>query len=427
MIMEPIFPKALSVRLIPRVAGDLAVRLGLAPDQASLGVLTCTLDDALFVALDEGTKAAAVDVVYAKSFYAGSASPSGPLSGEAIGVLAGETPEEVKSAIRATLRYLEKRAWFYAADADGALAFFPHVVTSAGRYLARLAGVEPGSSLAYLIAPPIEALVGLDAALKEAAVRLQVFYGPPSETNFGGGILTGSQTACEAAARAFQETVLDVARDPVQVGSEIFASTNAERLRLAAGLAPPPRFRRHDTQEALGHKPADLTHLFDDQSLVPKAHPVIRLRGRLDVLQAHLLDAQVVAQAEGLSEVTRDLQDLLVFARGLMAAEVRSIPPPELVMAGFDSEELHRISHHTQEYLGVGHLLPGAHMGPTAVKLNLVRAVVREVELDALGELCHASHVPEAHRERILHGLNRLSNAVYVLLCKVVAQETGAP
>ena len=35
-------------------------------------------------------------------------------------------------------------------------------------------------------------MVGLDAALKAADVRLCVFYGPPSETNFGGGLLTGS-------------------------------------------------------------------------------------------------------------------------------------------------------------------------------------------------------------------------------------------
>ena len=33
--------------------------------------ITCTSDDALFVALDEGTKAAPVEVVYARSFYAG--------------------------------------------------------------------------------------------------------------------------------------------------------------------------------------------------------------------------------------------------------------------------------------------------------------------------------------------------------------------
>ena len=42
----------------------------LPPDKRALGLLTCTSDDALYVALDEGTKAEPVEVVYARSFSA---------------------------------------------------------------------------------------------------------------------------------------------------------------------------------------------------------------------------------------------------------------------------------------------------------------------------------------------------------------------
>jgi len=41
------------------------------------------------------------------------------------------------------------------------------------------------------------------------------YTAPPSETNYMGVILTGDQSACSAAALAFQETVLDVASRPV--------------------------------------------------------------------------------------------------------------------------------------------------------------------------------------------------------------------
>ena len=68
--------------------------------------------------------------------------------------------------------------------------------------------------MAYLIAPPLEAMVGLDAALKAADVTLRVFYGPPSETNFAGGLLTGDQAACRAACEAFADTVRAIAADP---------------------------------------------------------------------------------------------------------------------------------------------------------------------------------------------------------------------
>ena len=56
--------------------------------------------------------------------------------------------------------------------------------------------------------------MGLDAAVKAAAVTLQKFYGPPTETNFAGGLLTGSQAACQAACQAFAQTVQNIAQDP---------------------------------------------------------------------------------------------------------------------------------------------------------------------------------------------------------------------
>jgi len=58
-------------------------------------------------------------------------------------------------------------------------------------------------------------MYALDVALKAADVRLVAFYGPPSETNFGGGLLTGSQSACKAACDAFAEAVKFVADNPL--------------------------------------------------------------------------------------------------------------------------------------------------------------------------------------------------------------------
>ena len=71
--------------------------------------------------------------------------------------------------------------------------------------------------MAYLIAPPLEAMSGLDAALKAAEVELKVFYGPPSETNFAGGLLTGDQPTCMAACEAFAEEVCKIAASPIQL------------------------------------------------------------------------------------------------------------------------------------------------------------------------------------------------------------------
>jgi ethanolamine utilization protein EutL len=88
------------------------------------------------------------------------------------------------------------------------------VVTSLGRSLSKQAGLREGDPMAYLVAPPKEAAVGLDAALKAAEVRAVKTFPPPTETNFSAAWLSGSLNACQAAAVAFAEAVVEVARRP---------------------------------------------------------------------------------------------------------------------------------------------------------------------------------------------------------------------
>lgn len=214
MIDHPIRAIPLAVRMIPNVDAGLARQLALDGSVRSLGLITSTIDDVGYTALDEATKRAAVDVVYAKSFYAGSGHASGPLSGEFIGIIGGDTPAEVESGLAAAVDVMQNGACFYALNAEATHAYYAHVISRSGRYLSRVAEIREGDPLAYLIAPPLEAMVGLDAALKAADVKLQTFYGPPTETNFAGGLLTGSQSACMAAAQAFQTAVKEVALTP---------------------------------------------------------------------------------------------------------------------------------------------------------------------------------------------------------------------
>lgn len=214
--LVPVRAQVLAVRLIPNVNDGMRRQFNLGAHQCSLGLLTASIDDVGYTAIDEATKKAAVDVVYARSFYAGSAHASGPLSGEFIGILAGPDPAEVKSGLEAAVDVIEHQACFYAADEAGTLAFYPHLISRTGSYLSRVAGIALGEPLAYLIAPPLEAMYALDLALKAAEVQLAAFYGPPTETNFAGGLLTGSQSACEAACQAFADGVLEVARTPVK-------------------------------------------------------------------------------------------------------------------------------------------------------------------------------------------------------------------
>ena len=190
----------------------------LKPEQRSIGLLTADNDDATYVSIDEATKMADVEVVYAHSFYAGAKHSSGLLSGEIIAILAGPDPAEVRAGMQAAKEYLEHQALWYSANSDGSIAFFPHLISRTGSYLSQVCGIPQGDPVAYLIAPPLEGLLGMDAGPQGGRGAGGFLHASPSETNYMGVMLTGDQPACKAAAQAFGKMVLEVARNPIDFG-----------------------------------------------------------------------------------------------------------------------------------------------------------------------------------------------------------------
>ena len=202
--------KVLAVRYLANATPALSKALGAPKGYPALAMLTTDCDDATYIALDAATKAADVKVCYGRSFYAGAANASTPNAGEVIGILAGPTPGTVRSGMEAALGTLETVGF----EEVGDVPYLAYTVSRSGSFLAREAGVEEGTPLAYLIAPPLESMYAMDAALKAADVKLCKLYGPPSETNFGGGLLSGTQSACDAACAAFAAAVGEVAAAP---------------------------------------------------------------------------------------------------------------------------------------------------------------------------------------------------------------------
>jgi len=204
--------KVLAVRYLSNASPALCQGLGVPQGYPALAMLTTDCDDATYIALDAATKAADVQVAYGRSFYAGAANASTPNAGEVIGILAARTPGDARSGMEAALGALQRIGF----EEVNKVPYLAHTVSSAGSFLAKEAGVEPGKALAYLIAPPLEGMYALDAALKAADVKLCKLYAPPSETNFGGGLLAGTQSACAAACAAFAQAVEEVAGRPVE-------------------------------------------------------------------------------------------------------------------------------------------------------------------------------------------------------------------
>ncbi|GAA0069629.1 ethanolamine utilization microcompartment protein EutL [Clostridium sardiniense] len=205
----------LSTKIISNVSPEMAKKLNLESHHKSLGLITSDCDDVTYTALDEATKAAEVDVVYAKSMYAGAGNASTKLAGEVIGIIAGPSPAEVRSGLNSIIDFIEFGPSFISANNDDSIVYYAHCVSRTGSYLSKVANIREGEALAYLVAPPLEAMYALDAALKAADVELCEFFEPPTETNFGGALLTGSQSACKAACDAFAEAVRSVSENPL--------------------------------------------------------------------------------------------------------------------------------------------------------------------------------------------------------------------
>ena len=108
MKRDPLPAHVLATRLIPNVSPELAKQLSLNSDQKSLALITVDCDDVTYTSLDEATKKADCQVVYAKSFYRGAANANTALAGEIIGILAAPNPAEAKAGLDAAV---DMRKW----------------------------------------------------------------------------------------------------------------------------------------------------------------------------------------------------------------------------------------------------------------------------------------------------------------------------
>ena len=168
----------LSMKVIPNVDPALAKELSLKPEHRSLGIVTSDCDDVTYVALDEATKAADVEVVYGKSMYAGAGNASTKLAGEVIGIIAGPSPAEINSGLSVINQVIEEEASFIVPMTTIVSYILHTLFLELVVFFLNKLNIPEGEAIAYLIAPPLEAMVALDAAMKAADVQMGVFYGP---------------------------------------------------------------------------------------------------------------------------------------------------------------------------------------------------------------------------------------------------------
>ncbi len=162
---------------------------------------------------------------------------------------------------------------------------------------------------------------------------------------------------------------------------------------------------------------AEMT-LLDAGVEVPKSHPSIMMRGKLDTLLAQVVLTQTQFDPKDrkpafLKECLADIQEWVLLT---LQGEVTGQRVCAKGMGGMDIPTLYLISREPKKYLGIDHLAAQASMGGNVALLNWLRALVRETELVAVN--C-------SKNMDVLCSLNRLSSALYVLMLLTVASEQG--
>ncbi|CCF13256.1 cobalamin adenosyltransferase family protein [Brevibacillus laterosporus GI-9] len=166
----------------------------------------------------------------------------------------------------------------------------------------------------------------------------------------------------------------------------------------------------------LESKPEHMTHLYGNL-LVYKDHPRIIFRGKLDSLEANILEAQITGVRAGLPKLAVDLEEVLLFVRNIVRCEVLGERLTNIQLLDMTSDEIREQSHHPKKYFGLDHFKPSYEMGEMVIVLNSLRTFTRETEL--LAYQAFKQEHGSVEREDIIQALNRLSSLFWILMFRV--------
>lgn len=187
-----------------------------------------------------------------------------------------------------------------------------------------------------------------------------------------------------------------------------------ERIEILPGSQARPERYRLLSGGYVEEKPEHMTHL-NGEVLVPKTHPRIRFRGKMDTLEAELILCQRIPGApEGA------LGEILDLSRKILRCDVLEEPLRQDTLCGLTQDEQRERSHMPQDYYGQPHFMPQASDGSVIAGLNRARCFAREAELAAVEAF--SDREENLLREDIPKALNRMSSMLYLLMIQEKAK-----
>ena len=181
-----------------------------------------------------------------------------------------------------------------------------------------------------------------------------------------------------------------------------------ERIAIVPADQAKPQHYRLLSGGFSEEKPEHLTHLHGDV-LVPKTHPRIAFRGKMDTLESELILCQLAD-----STLESPVGEILGLARQMIRCEVLGEPLVWDTLCGLTEAEQRKRSHFPQKYYGQPHFMPSAADGMAIARLNRARCAAREAELAAVEAF--SDREGNLTRQDIPQALNRMSSMLYLLM-----------
>lgn len=187
----------------------------------------------------------------------------------------------------------------------------------------------------------------------------------------------------------------------------------------AAVEAPRPKFVDYETGAFYMEKPEHMTHLHGNV-LVPKNHPRIVFRGKLDSLQAlFVLNQAIIQEGGGSQKLLEDLSGIVHVLREMMRCDVLDEPFYNDRILGLSHAELRERSHDPMKFFQIKQMvLPDYTLGKEYALLNQLRTAVRETEVSASEAFREGK---KCTRSDLIEELNRLSSAMHIMMCMHLA------
>ncbi len=192
-------------------------------------------------------------------------------------------------------------------------------------------------------------------------------------------------------------------------------------VSVSTEAALKPKFIDHETGAFYLEKPEHMTHLFGNV-LIPKDHPRILFRGKLDSLQGLIvLDQALIHEGGGSHRLIQDMGNILDVLREIMRCDVLDEAFHNETIIGLTHAELRERSHNPMKFYNIkAMVLPDYTMGRDYALLNQLRTAIREAEVAAVQAFRVAGQY--THKD-IVEEFNRLSSAMHIMMCMYLAGE----